>query len=372
MFKYSFTKLLFLSSIIVLAAIAFSSASATQDSPRAMEIVLTGNTIPTRTPVPTDTPSPTSTNTPTQTPSNTPTATPTNTPTHTPTNTPTHTPTPTYTPTYTPTPTPTYTPSPTPTHTPTPTLSEWCNSHWDIHIPPHPATEMRFWMTIHNNTATAQTYTISLSGVGIIGLNNFRTIPPMPITVNAHSFRHVLVIVSPKPIVTISPFAPYKVTVTNINGGYSFMCGGLIWNPSADAWFWVRPPNNGQPLRVPVGNRAVTETVLDFPIENMSTDEQVVDIRIDSMGMTDSGGSNPISLDGEPAGDSLYLTDVTLQPGETLLPVGVEFIADGSGDVILYMDADQDGEDDTAVSIYVYTAFNEHIEYNLYLPAIRR
>lgn len=226
-------------------------------------------------------------------------------------------------------------------------------------------------MTIHNPTNMPQTYTIDLSGIGVIGLQNFTTIPPMPITVNAHSFRHVLVIVSPKPTVTAIPFASYFVKVTNVNTGNMFSCQGLIWNPATDPWLRVFPPNEGQPLQVPV-NRQSRTTTLDFPIENTGQEERIVNIRIDSMGMAEDGSGNPIRLDGEPAGESLYMTDVTLPVGQTTLPVDVDFESDGDGDVILYMDTDQDGEDDTAVSIYIYTADNEHQDPVLYLPVIIR
>lgn len=244
-----------------------------------------------------------------------------------------------------------------------PSPNEWCNTHWDVHIPPDPIMDLTFWMTIHNGEATAQDYDLSLTSTGVTGLGSFTTLPPTLINVPAGGFVNVLITVSPKPVVTTTPVALYSVIVTNMTTGNIFDCSGNMWHPDHDTWFWASNPNDGEPQGIPWGgggggNPRSGAFVIDFPIHNMGMNDEKVDIRIDSMGMTHDNlrGGNPISLNGEPAGDSIFMTDVDIPASSTtMIPVSVEFIAEGEGDVILYVDIDQDGEDDSAVSVYVYT-----------------
>ncbi|MDX1663637.1 MAG: SdrD B-like domain-containing protein [Candidatus Promineifilaceae bacterium] len=250
----------------------------------------------------------------------------------------------------------------------TPERPDACHTTWDVHLPPF-LNYVDFYVTIFNNSTMARTYTLNIfDGPGLSGMGSFTTTPAMPVAVPAGSAVNVLVTVAPQPVVSTIPVAPYTVVVTDLAGN-TLTCNGVVWDPASDDW-WTNAA--GEPLLLRAedeGRRQVpNQGLITFEIHNFSDQENVMDVRIEPMS---EGDSAIISLNGGQPGEAVLFPDVVVGAFDTImLPVSVSFTAPGIGDVIMYVDEDQDGADDAASSMTVYTP--QQLAPTLYLPVIRR
>jgi hypothetical protein len=226
------------------------------------------------------------------------------------------------------------------------------------------------------------------NGSGADGPTQFDILDPMPILLNPGEFGTVDVGVYYPDSFAAGNLGPayFVAIVTNLTSGTSFTCQAALW-PVFD--WWTGPVNLGINGIPPGFTKGIGFQIMNnTPIRTGAiTAGETISYTVRAMtpGMEEGESSPIVSLDGQPAGETIS-GQVTLAAGEsTIVNIGVEFMNDahlgegndtlpsealGPTDILFEMDVDGDGNPDAITTGIVQAVAEGPMQ--IFLPLISR